>query len=127
MTSSAEITTSIEDQLRGLVERGFQFVHPTDGDGQLAAVVGVRAHNGVVDVVKLHDENDVHAMRMPGDETDILTPRKVLWQRSGFVGAVLDAVLTLPDDHAVPGRRGESSGCWVPVRPGAAKWVTAAS
>lgn len=127
MTLPADTTISTEDQLRALVERGFRFVHPTDDDGEIAAVVGVRVHSGVVDVVRLHGENDVHATRMPGDEADILAPRTVLWQRTGFVGDVLDAVLTLPDDHAVPRRRGENSGCWVPVRPGAAKWVGAAS
>lgn len=114
---------STEDQLRQLVTRGFRFVHPTDDDGEIAAVVGVRVHSGVIDVVKLHDEDDVHAMRMPGDETDVLAPRTVLWQTSGYVSTVLGGMLALPDDYAVPSRKGENSGCWVPVRPGAAKWL----
>lgn len=116
---------STEDQLRQLVTRGFRFVHPTDGDGEIAAVVGVRVHNDVIDVVTLHDENDVHAMRMPGNETDVLAPRTVLWQTSGYVSTVLGAMLALPDDYSAPSRKGEKSGCWVPVRPGAAKWLTA--
>ncbi len=128
MTSRADTgvtVVSTADQLRQLVTRGFRFVHPTDGDGEIAAVVGVRVHSGVIDVVELRDENDVHAMRMPGDETDVLAPRKVLWQTSGYVSTVLGAMLALPDDYSVPSRKGENSGCWVPVRPGAAKWLAA--
>lgn len=125
MTSSPEDSEAGDSELRlrALVERGFRFVHPTDADGELAAVVGVRVHDNVVDVVKLRDEDDVLAMRMPGSEADILSPRRTLWQSTGHVSDVLDEVLALPDEVAAdePG----ANGCWVPVRPGASKWVTA--
>lgn len=130
MTSSAE-TMAVHDteaQLRELVERGFRFVHPTDAEGELAAIVGVRVHGSVVDVVKLHDEGDVVATRMPGDETDILSPRHVLWQTTGYVGDVLANLLSLPDElEPGEGTGEEASGCWVPVRPGSAKWISAAN
>lgn len=122
MTSQAE--AGFEEQLRQLVERGFKFVHPTDADGELAEVVGVRVHDDVVDVVKLRGEHDVLAMRLPADEVDVLSPRQVLWQSTGYVARVLGEVLALPernvDDEAEPAR-----GCWVPVAPGESKWITA--
>lgn len=125
MTSSREKPEDrdSEARLRALVERGFRFVHPTDADGELAAVVGVRVHDNVVDVVKLHDEDDVLAMRIPGSEADVLSPRRTLWQSTGYVCDVLDEVLALPDEAAAGGQ--DANGCWVPVRPGSAKWVTA--
>src|SRR5690606_5150569 len=78
MTSSAE-EPEYSTQLRQLVARGFRFVHPTDASGQLAAVVGVRVHDGVIDVVRLEAEDDVSAMRIPADEDDVMAPRRVLW------------------------------------------------
>lgn len=125
MTSQAE--AGFEEQLRQLVERGFKFVHPTDADGELAEVVGVRVHDDVVDVVKLRGEHDVLAMRLPADEVDVLSPRQVLWQSTGYVARVLGEVLALPernvdDDEAEPAR-----GCWVPVAPGESKWITASA
>lgn len=111
--------------LRALVARGFVFVHPTDDRGRLEAVVGVRAHDGVVDVVHLRAERDVHATRVPGSEVDLMSPRRLLWQASGFVDDVLVELLALPDapetlDDSVPVARGG----WVPLRPGTTKWIS---
>lgn len=131
MASSAEPSggggdaEATERRLRELCALGYQFVHPTDAEGAVRAVVGVRVHDTVIDVVKLHAEDDVITTRMPAGEADILAPSKVLWQCSGQVVRVLDELLALPDeapDHAVSP---QATGCWVPVRPGAAKWVTA--
>jgi len=119
MTSPAEH----EAQLLALVELGFKFVHPTDADGELAEVVGVRVHDDVVDVVKLRGEYDVLAMRLPAGETDILSPREVLWQSTGYVARVLGELLVLPDRNAdEPAER--ATGCWVPVGHGESRWVT---
>lgn len=120
---SAESRT--EGLLRALVARGFVFVHPTDECGRLDAVIGVRAHDGVVDVVRLRAERDVHATRIPGSEVDLMSPRRLLWQASGFVDDVLVELLALPDvpedsDDSVPVARGG----WVPLRPGATKWIS---
>lgn len=123
MTSPAERDTpDYEAQLLELVERGFRFVHPTDADGELAEVVGVRAHDDVIDVVKLRGEHDVLAIRLPADEIDVISPRRVLWQSTGYVDRVLAELLELPDRV---GGEGQARGCWLPVGHGASKWVTA--
>lgn len=85
--------------LRELVARGFQFLHPCDDSGEVMAVVGVRAHDSVIDVVRMHSEDDVVATRMPGDEENVLTPSRVTWQSTGEVCDVLEELLSLPDDR----------------------------
>ncbi|MEU5694857.1 hypothetical protein [Actinosynnema sp. NPDC020468] len=97
MTSSGDPRTTL--QLRQLIARGFRFLHPRDARGELAAVVGVRAHDKVIDVVRLHHEDDALAMRMPADEQDILSPRHFWWRRRGSATRVLDELLELPDDR----------------------------
>jgi hypothetical protein len=93
--------TSTDAQLRALVARGFRFIDPRDENGDVVAVVGVRAHHDVVDVVQLHGEDDVIAARMPTDQ-DVLAPRQVFWREVGPAHEVLGAMLALPDDH-LPG------------------------
>ena len=56
---------------------------PRDAAGEVAAVVGVRVHHGVVDVVQIYGEHDADATRIPGDEPDIFFPYKVFWRSSG--------------------------------------------
>ncbi|WP_433268045.1 hypothetical protein ACQPZF_03200 [Actinosynnema sp. CS-041913] len=99
MTSSTEYATRTTLQLRQLIARGFQFLHPRDARGELAAVVGVRAHDAVIDVVRLHTEDDVVAMRMPADEVNVLSPTRFSWRRRGPATSVLDELLELPDDR----------------------------
>lgn len=118
-----------ETYLRTLVSRGFDFLHPRDASGEIAAVVGIRVHDDVIDVVRLRAQDDVVATRMPGDTIDVLRPGVVLWQRAGRDIEVLAALLALPDDRT-PGaldlHRADSAarGCWVPVAPGRAKWLS---
>ncbi|WNV84023.1 hypothetical protein [Umezawaea sp. Da 62-37] len=90
---------SAEGRLRELIARGFQFLHPTDGRGELTAVVGVRAHDDVIDVVRLHTEDDAIATRMPADEQNVLMPSRFSWRTRGSVCSVLEALLGLPDDR----------------------------
>lgn len=97
----AQAATSTDAQLRALVVRGFRFIDPRDENGDVVAVVGVRAHHNVVDVVQLHGEDDVVAARMPTDQ-DVLAPRHVYWREVGPAHDVLSAMLALPDDH-LPG------------------------
>lgn len=87
----------LEAQLWALRGRGFRFLDPRDDQGEVVALVGVRAHHDVLDVVRLHSESDVVAARMPGD-SDVLAPARVLWERAGAAREVLDAMLALPDD-----------------------------
>lgn len=129
MTSSAEATSleAVECRLHKLIALGFQFAHPTDNMGAVVEILGVRVHDTVVDVVKLQGENEVLAMRIPGDEVDILSPARTLWQSSGFVCDVLDELLALPDEAGSDVTSARIGGVWLPGRPGTAKWVTASS
>ncbi|GAB3702273.1 hypothetical protein GCM10027598_00320 [Amycolatopsis oliviviridis] len=126
-TITAEIT-DIESGLQELIHRGYQFVHPCDANGEVLAVVGVRVHDNVVDVVRLNAEDDVVATRMPGTEEDILEPEVWLWRTSGDAVSVLTELLDLPDERT-PGSlylpETASKGCWVPGRGGTSKWLAA--
>ncbi|GDY29586.1 hypothetical protein [Gandjariella thermophila] len=116
---------AVEDRLRDLIARGFQFLHPRDAEGELVAVVGVRAHHNVVDVLQLHAEDDATAFRIPGDERDIMAPSTTLWRCSGAAIEVLNALLALADPAPAAQTGDAAKGCWVPVRPGRARWVRA--
>ncbi|RSM66705.1 hypothetical protein DMH03_06295 [Amycolatopsis sp. WAC 01376] len=126
-TITAEIT-DIESGLQELIHRGYQFVHPCDANGEVMAVVGVRVHDNVVDVVRLNAEDDVVATRMPGTEEDILEPAVWLWRSAGDAATVLTALLALPDERT-PGAlflpETAAKGCWVPGRGGTSKWLAA--
>ncbi|GAA3847206.1 hypothetical protein GCM10022243_11630 [Saccharothrix violaceirubra] len=99
MTSPADHIGRTTSQLRQLIARGFRFLHPRDARGELAAVVGVRAHHAVIDVVRLHTEDDVVATRMPADEANVLEPSRFSWRRRGPATSVLEELLDLPDDR----------------------------
>jgi hypothetical protein len=85
-------------QLLALRARGFRFIDPRDEKGDVVALVGVRAHDDVIDVVRLHGEDHVVASRLP-DDADVLAPEKVYWQRTGPAREVLGKMLALPDDR----------------------------
>ncbi|HVW44553.1 MAG TPA: hypothetical protein VHC18_24695 [Amycolatopsis sp.] len=89
--------SAAEVRLLGLIDRGYRFLHPCDEEGAVVAVVGVRAHHAVVDVVRLDGEDDVTAVRVPADEPDVFAPGKVLWRSHGDACEVLDELLALPD------------------------------
>jgi hypothetical protein len=93
--------SSVDAQLRALVRRGFQFVDPRDEHGDVLAVVGVRAHDDVIDVIELHGEDNTIATRMPPDQ-DVLAPRRIYWREQGPASVVMSKLLFLADDH-VPG------------------------
>lgn len=101
MSSAGVAAVSVDVQLRALVGKGFRFVDPRDEHGDVVAVVGVRAHDEVLDVVELHDEDDAVATRMPPDQ-DILAPRRVHWREQGPASVVMAKLLSLPDDY-IPG------------------------
>ncbi|GLZ43334.1 DUF397 domain-containing protein [Actinokineospora sp. NBRC 105648] len=130
IVTSPDAAHAAEAYLRQLVSRGFEFLHPRDASGEIAAVVGVRAHHNVIDVVRLHAEDNVIASRVPLDTDDVLNPSVVLWQRIGAVHEVLRQMIDLPDDRTpgVLGRLGADAalnGCWLPTSPGRAKWLPA--
>jgi hypothetical protein len=99
MTSSRDATATTTVRLNALILRGFQFLYPRNHTGELTAVVGIRAHDNVIDIVRLHDENDAIATRMPADEVNILLPTRYSWQRTGPACRVIEELLELPDDR----------------------------
>ncbi|HYS41320.1 MAG TPA: hypothetical protein VEO01_37370 [Pseudonocardiaceae bacterium] len=124
MAQATDPVTTVADQLRNLVGRGFRFIHPRTGEGELVAVVGVRAHDHVVDVVEVRTETDVVATRMPADVENVLAPTDVLWRTTGPASTVLAELLTLPDDHLAAGHLDvPPNGCWVPIHAGRSRWL----
>jgi hypothetical protein len=111
----------VESGLRALIARGYQFVHPSDATGEVLAVVGVRVHGDVVDVFRLHAEDDALAMRMPATEKNVFAPGACLWRSAGAAIRVLTDLLALPDPESPT----PAPGCWIPGRPGRSKWVAA--
>jgi hypothetical protein len=97
---SADPAPGIDGLLRALVARGFRFIDPRDEHGEVVAVVGIRAHHSVVDVVELHGEDEALACRMPADE-DVLAPRRVFWREAGPADEVLAMMLATPDEHVL--------------------------
>lgn len=118
----------IADRLRRLIASGFRFAHPRDSQGSLVAIVGARAHHGVIDIVQLFSESDADAARVPGDEPDILLPRTVLWRATGPVRTVLDRALALPDPDTDDSKvHQQSGGYWMPTHAGKATWLAASA
>ena len=97
MTTSIDAPGSTDELLSEVVSRGFRFMHPRNPDGHVVAVIGVRAHDEVIDVVWLRGEDDVVATRMPGDEQNFLTPTRIAWRSAGRAEQVLAELLELPD------------------------------
>ncbi|MEV4599606.1 hypothetical protein AB0K15_19635 [Amycolatopsis sp. NPDC049253] len=121
--SSADALETVETGLQELIGRGYRFVHQTDANGEFEAVVGVRVHDNVVDVVRLNAEDDAIATRVPGTEDNVFEPEKWLWRRRGEVAEVLTEVLALPDEEVKA--LAPAKGCWVPGRGGTSKWLAA--
>jgi hypothetical protein len=117
----------VADHLRALMAKGFRFAHPRRANGDIAAVVGVRAHHHLVDIVQLLGEREADAVRISGDEPDILSPRHVFWRATGPAHTVLHQVLHLPDVDVGPaGADSRPAGCWVPAGPARSVWLPTA-
>jgi len=115
----------ITDGLQALIARDFHFTHPRSADGSLIAVVGIRAHHDVIDIVQLYGENDADAARIPGEEPDVLFPKTVLWRTTGRAVEVIQAALALEDPE--PERSAQAKGCWVPTHAGRSTWLAASA
>jgi hypothetical protein len=114
-----------EDRLRQLIDRGFKFIHPCDAAGEIIAIVGVRPHDDVIDVVHLRTEDDAEALRVPGDTEDVLAPDTHSWRSAGSTSRVLDDLLNLPDTAPAMETPGSgANGCWVHVGAHRAKWLS---
>ncbi|HEX5121046.1 MAG TPA: hypothetical protein VFW65_38160 [Pseudonocardiaceae bacterium] len=114
----------VADQLHALIVQGFRFAYPRRANGEIAAVVGVRAHHNVVDIVQLFGEHDADAARIPGDEPDILSPRHVIWRATGPANNVLQQVLDHQDIDCTDITPGSAhNGCWLSAGPSHAVWL----
>lgn len=85
--------------------RALQFEFATDQapDGSIEALVGVRVHDGVIDIVELYGEDEATATRLPDTEPNIMFATTVLWHTRGTAYEVIDALLALPDpDQQTP-------------------------
>ncbi|MCI2424405.1 hypothetical protein MOQ72_44190 [Saccharopolyspora sp. K220] len=111
--------------LQALMARDFQFAHPRDANGGLVAVVGIRVHRGVFDILQLFGEHDADAARIPGDEADVLFPSKVLWRTTGSAREVINDLLALAEP--VPEVGAEAKGCWLPTHAGRSAWLAASA
>jgi hypothetical protein len=119
---AGDLPRPIAERLHALRAMGFRFATQQGKTGGIVALMGVRAHHGIVDIVQLYGENDADAVRVPADEPDILFPRTVLWRTSGAAGRVMDDLMGLPDP-AGTGR--DPCGCWLPVQTGRLVWIAA--
>ncbi|GAA0525856.1 hypothetical protein GCM10011581_13980 [Saccharopolyspora subtropica] len=115
----------ITNGLQALVARGFQFAHPRDANGGLVAVVGIRVHRGVFDILQLFGETDADAARIPGDEPDVLFPSKVLWRTTGPAREVINDLLALSEP--APELGAQPKGCWLPAHAGRSTWLAASA
>ncbi len=87
----------VDHGLLALRSLGFQFATNRDSGGVIVAVTGFRPHHGVMDIVRLYGEQDADAIRVPGDEPDVLFPRITIWRTTGAAKDVIDNLLGLAD------------------------------
>lgn len=81
----------------------FEFATDQADDGSIEALVGVRVHDGVIDIFELYGEDDATATRLPDSEPNIMLARTVLWHTRGTSYEVIDALLGLPaPEHQRP-------------------------
>ncbi|GAB1513329.1 hypothetical protein [Actinophytocola sp. KF-1] len=100
----------------------FEFATDQAADGSIEALVGVRVHDGVIDVFELYGEDEATATRLPDTEPNIMLAKTVLWHTRGTAYEVIDALLALPDPeqqepHTTP-RRARRVSRTAPLRPG---------
>lgn len=87
----------VDSRLLALRSLGFQFTTYRGSGGVVVALTGFRVHHGVIDVVQLYGEHDADAIRVPGDEPDVLFPRTTIWRATGTANDVIDNLLSLAD------------------------------
>lgn len=98
-----EQTAEIEHRLRILRALAFHFARTRDDSGEVIALVGVRMHHDVIDIIQLYSECDADAIRIP---STVLNGRPLgmpQWSASGAPAEVIDMVLSLPDPESYRG------------------------
>ncbi|MCI2418124.1 hypothetical protein MOQ72_11865 [Saccharopolyspora sp. K220] len=98
MTSSFEAHPDSSIRLRQLMARGFRLMPPVrDTDGELMALIYVRPHGDIIDIVELRGEDDVRAARVSRKDGIRDDPSTAQWRTAGAACDVLDQVLALPE------------------------------
>ncbi|MFI7672855.1 hypothetical protein [Actinophytocola sp. NPDC049390] len=93
----------ISARLQAMRALHFEFATDQAADGSIEALVGVRVHDGVIDVFELYGEDEATATRLPDSEPNIMLAETVLWHTRGSAYEVIDALLALPDpDQQAP-------------------------
>jgi hypothetical protein len=90
-------SAEINERLIAMRALGFRFGTSRDAAGLVVALVGARAHQGVIDIVQLYGEQDADATRISCHEPNILFPRAVFWRTSGSASQVIDELLGLAE------------------------------
>ena len=86
----------ISARLQTMRALDFEFATDQAADGSIEALVGVRVHDGVIDIFELYGEDEATATRLPDSEPNIMLARTVLWHTRGTAYEVIDALLALP-------------------------------
>jgi hypothetical protein len=103
MTGREGAPDGISARLQVMRALNFEFATDQAPDGSIEALVGVRVHGGVIDIVELYGEDEATATRLPDSEPNIMLARTVLWHTRGTAYEVIDALLALPDpQHQTP-------------------------
>lgn len=97
MTEPAGAPNDISARLQTMRGMDYEFATDHADDGSIEAVVGVRVHHGVIDILELYGEDEATATRLPDTEPNIMLARTVLWHTRGTAYEVIDELLSLPD------------------------------
>jgi hypothetical protein len=96
----------LTQRLLALRALDFRFATNHDSAGMIVALVGIRAHHEVIDIIRLYGATDADAIRVPIDEPDVLFPRKTIWRTAGSADDVIDTVLDLANQERNAGQPG---------------------
>lgn len=86
----------ISARLQAMRALHYEFATDQAPDGSIEALVGVRVHDGVIDIFELYGEDEATATRLPDSEPNIMLARTVLWHTRGTAYQVIDELLSLP-------------------------------
>ena len=97
MAGQAGAPNDISARLQMMRTLDYEFATDHADDGGIEALVGVRVHQGVIDILELYGEDEATATRLPDTEPNIMLARTVLWHTRGAAYEVIDELLSLPD------------------------------
>jgi hypothetical protein len=107
MGGPAGAPNDIGVRLEAMRALDYEFATDHADDGSIDALVGVRVHHGVIDILELYGEDEATATRLPDSEPNIMLARTVLWHTRGTAYEVIDELLSLPDPESGGGSGGD--------------------